>query len=181
MEIGRIAEIVADHRCRHVVITGGEPMIAPGIHDLCSLLSARGHHITIETAGTVSPNNIACDLASLSPKLQNATPLPGEISEAWILRHDETRHAPEIVREWLGNYTYQLKFVLTGESDLPEIEELLIGYGNVLPEDVLLMAEGITSETLGARSLLISDICRRKGFRYSPRLHIDLFGNTKGT
>ena len=58
---------------RHVVVTGGEPMIAREIVPLTERLRARGLHITIETAGTVF-QPVACDLMSISPKLSNSTP-----------------------------------------------------------------------------------------------------------
>ena len=60
-------------RRRHVVVTGGEPMIAPEIVALTEHLRERGLHITIETAGTVF-TPVACDLMSISPKLANSTP-----------------------------------------------------------------------------------------------------------
>src|SRR5438477_971581 len=55
---------------RHVVLTGGEPMIAPGIIELSERLHERGLHVTVETAGTVF-TPVACDLMSISPKLSN--------------------------------------------------------------------------------------------------------------
>ena len=57
----------------YVVVTGGEPMIAPEIVPLTERLRASGMHITIETAGTVF-QPVACDLMSISPKLANSTP-----------------------------------------------------------------------------------------------------------
>lgn len=71
--LDEILEQVATFPGRHVVVTGGEPMIAPGIVALTQRLRARGLHITIETAGTVFAP-VACDLMSISPKLANATP-----------------------------------------------------------------------------------------------------------
>ena len=68
---------VRKHPARHCVLTGGEPMVAKGIHELAAALRLEGKHITIETAGTVLPGGIACDLASLSPKLSNSTPRTG--------------------------------------------------------------------------------------------------------
>src|SRR4051794_37155593 len=62
---------VNEFPARHVVVTGGEPMIAAEIDTLCSALRDRGLHITIETAATVF-KPVACDLASLSPKLSNS-------------------------------------------------------------------------------------------------------------
>src|SRR6184192_2795417 len=61
----------------HVVLTGGEPMIMPDIAELCEALKAREYHITIETAATVF-KSMKVDLASLSPKLANSTPVERE-------------------------------------------------------------------------------------------------------
>src|SRR5690606_35660694 len=100
---------VEAHPGQHVVITGGEPMIAPEIGHLTELLRNAGKHITIETAGTVPPDGIACDLASLSPKLSHSTPLPGEISQGWVERHEKLRLQPDVLRQWLAAYDFQLK------------------------------------------------------------------------
>src|SRR5690349_19616747 len=67
-----VAKITA-FGAKHVVLTGGEPMIMPDIVPLAQQLRDSGHHITIETAGTVF-KPIAMDLASVSPKLSNSTP-----------------------------------------------------------------------------------------------------------
>src|SRR5262249_44631393 len=71
--VDRIFEEVRSHPARHVVVTGGEPMIAPEIVALTQRLRDAGLHITIETAGTVF-RPVACDLMSISPKLANSTP-----------------------------------------------------------------------------------------------------------
>ncbi len=68
-----ILERVAKFPGRHVVLTGGEPMIMPDLVELCGALKARDYHITIETAATVFAA-VTVDLASLSPKLSNSTP-----------------------------------------------------------------------------------------------------------
>ena len=67
MEVPEILEEVGKFPARHVVLTGGEPMIARDIHALAAGLREAGYHITIETAGTVAPAGIACDLASICP------------------------------------------------------------------------------------------------------------------
>ena len=167
---------------RHAVVTGGEPMVARGVHDLCAGLREAGFHITIETAATVGPGGIACDLASLSPKLANSPPQPGEIDEAWRVRHERDRWRPEIVREWAGRYPFQLKFVCEGIADLEEIGGLLRALGDrVRPADVLLMPQGTDPGTLAGRERELVDLCLRRGYRYCPRLHIGLFGNRRGT
>jgi 7-carboxy-7-deazaguanine synthase len=182
MSIDAIVAEVENHPAAHVVLTGGEPMVARGIHELAARLRASGKHITIETAGTIAPGGIACDLASISPKLANSTPLPGTIEPAWIERHERSRLRPDILREWLGNYSYQLKFVVASETDLAEIESLLAGTGLAIPPaKVLLMPEGTDPATLDARRAMLVDLCLRKGHRLCDRLHIRLFGNTRGT
>ena len=183
MGITEILERVRGYDCRHVVLTGGEPMIASGIRELASILRAEGRHLTIETAATVPPEGIACDLASLSPKLANSTP-DADQAGPWRDRHEKTRLQPEVIRSWLEAGPCQLKFVVSRVEDLPEIEELLNEVGSVpgfTRDRVLLMPEGTDVEALRGRAQVLAEICLEHGFRYAPRLHIDLFGNTRGT
>src|SRR6185312_15697990 len=56
MPVDEIVTRVAEFGARHVVLTGGEPMIMPDIAPLCEALEKVGHHITIETAATVFKN-----------------------------------------------------------------------------------------------------------------------------
>ena len=146
MSIEQIVAEVSQHPTRYVVLTGGEPMVAKGIHDLASKLRELGKHITIETAATIAPDGIACDLASLSPKLSNSTPQAGTIESAWIQRHEERRFQPEVIRDWIGAHHHQLKFVVSEDSQITEIEALLaqIGPDEIRPERVQLMPEGRT-------------------------------------
>ena len=169
--------------CPHVVLTGGEPMIASGIQELAFGLREAGHQITIETAATVAPQGIVCDLASLSPKLANSTPDSAQAGP-WSQRHELTRFQPGVIRAWLESCPTQLKFVVSALEDLPEIEGLLAEIGNVSGfsrDRVLLMPEGTDVETLRERGPLLAEICLEHGFRYAPRIHIELFGNTRGT
>jgi 7-carboxy-7-deazaguanine synthase len=176
-----LAEKVLAYPCRHVVLTGGEPMIARDIHPLAARLREAGRHITIETAATIEPGGIACDLASLSPKLANSRP-DQRFSEDWRQRHETIRLQPSIIRQWIDNYSYQLKFVVTSESDLREIEDLIQQIDRPIPpENLLLMPEGVDTETLQARETWLARICLQRGFRYCPRLHIALYGNVRGT
>ena len=86
MTVGEIVTAVRQFPARHVVLTGGEPMIAPGIRELAAEFRRLSYHITIETAATIAPAGIACDLASLSPKLRNSTP-DARLDEAWRRKH----------------------------------------------------------------------------------------------
>ena len=180
MSVAEILRKVSDWNCRHVVLTGGEPMIAPELPELTAALRKAGKHITIETAATLPPGGIACDLASLSPKLSNSTP-PKERDPAWAKKHESTRLQPAVISDWIKNYNYQLKFVVCTEKDLAEIKDLLSRFPLVPFHRVLLMPEGTDSKTLTARSPWLVEICKREGFRFCPRLHIELFGHARGT
>jgi 7-carboxy-7-deazaguanine synthase len=182
MSLDDIVHEVESLPSRHVVVTGGEPMVARGIHTLLARLRQSGRHITIETAGTVPPQNISCDLASVSPKLANSTPSAGDAGAAWSARHEATRWQPEVVREWIGAFPFQLKFVVSRPQDVEEIGTMLQELGVAVPCDrVLLMPEGIDAGSLRSRAAWLVDICKQTGYRYCPRLHIELFGNTRGT
>jgi 7-carboxy-7-deazaguanine synthase len=180
MSIEEILKKLTDWNCDHVVLTGGEPMVAPDLPELATVLKKQKKHITIETAGTILPNSISCDMASISPKLSNSTPSP-ERDPAWAKKHKATRLQPEVISEWIRKYPFQLKFVVSSELDLAEIKDLLSRLPPVPLHQILLMPEGIDVKTLAARSPWLVDICKREGFRFCPRLHIELFGHTRGT
>ena len=180
MSVEDILRKVSEWDCHHVVLTGGEPMIAPDLPALAAELRKIGKHITIETAATVTPKGIDCDLASLSPKLSNSTP-PSERDPAWAKKHEATRLRPGVIAEWIKNYDFQLKFVVSSEKDLVEIKSLLAQLSAVPFDRVLLMPEGIDSTTLASRSPWLVETCKREGFRFCPRLQIELFGHTRGT
>ena len=174
LSVGQIVDQVQALRARHVVVTGGEPMIAPGIVALTQALRDLGLHITIETAGTVF-EPVACDLMSISPKLANSSPLVSR----WAARHDRLRIQPAILRELMERYAYQLKFVIAAPEDLAEVGELVAAL-SAQRANVILMPEGTDRDVLRERSVWLAEICKQEGFRFSPRLHVDLYGNRRG-
>ena len=169
-----IVEEVNAYRASHVVITGGEPMIAPEIAELTHRLS---QHITIETAGTVD-TQVRCDLMSISPKLANSTPHDRE-GGRWAHQHDRLRSQPEILKRLIQLYSDQLKFVLMNESDLAQVRAMVEEIG-AAKSRVVLMPEGIDSAVLAERGRWLAEVVKREGFRFTPRLHIDLWGNRRG-
>lgn len=158
----------------HVVVTGGEPMIMPETVALTTALRARGLHITVETAGTVYAP-VACDLMSLSPKLANSTPDDAR----WGPVHERTRIQMDVLRRLMAEYAHQLKFVVAAPEDLAEILTLTEAL-EARREDVLLMPEGRTPEGLRERAQWLVPLCLRHGFRYSPRVHVDIWGDRRG-
>ena len=177
--IEKILRRVDQHRTRYVVITGGEPLLAGDVEELALELKRRGKHITIETAGTIF-KPLRCDLVSLSPKLANSTPWKRARGK-FARMHDEHRLNVPVLKEYLRDYDYQLKFVVESESDFGEIAELLDRLKTVEPARVLIMAQGTTRKQVGDKSRWIVPLCMRHGYGYTPRLHIELFGNRRGT
>lgn len=181
-DLDQILAAVERHpKTRHVVLTGGEPMLAKQIRELAAAIKATGRHITIETAATIPPEGVACDLASLSPKLLNSAPDP-QLHATWRRRHEATRWQPDVVRAWIDHYEYQFKFVVARPEDVDELEHMLAALKRDIPaHKVLLMPEGTTPERIRARSAWLSQLCQQRGYRYAHRLHIELYGNTRGT
>lgn len=161
----------------YVVLTGGEPMLFEAIEPLALTLRDRGMKITVETAGTVF-REVACDLMSISPKLSNSTP-EGD----WSERHEDTRRSTDAVRQLMDAYNYQLKFVIDPEGDGRDIDEVRTLVAELRPnsERILIMAEGTCAEVLHRKERLLVPVCLEEGWRLTPRFHVDLFGNTRGT
>jgi 7-carboxy-7-deazaguanine synthase len=111
---------------------------------------------------------------SISPKLSNSTP-EGD----WASRHERLRIQPAPLRQLLERYDYQLKLVLEKPEDVDEVRALISTLG--APADrVILMPEGTDAARLRERSVWLAEICKQEGFRFSPRLHIDLYGSRRG-
>lgn len=178
MEVAVIVRAVQQHTAaRHVVLTGGEPMIAPGVVELSQQLAARRYHVTIETAGTVW-QPVACQLMSISPKLSNSTPHQRD-GGRWAAQHDRLRIQEDVLRDLMAGYPHQLKFVVEKPEDLDEILKLCEQL-QADPRHVVLMPEGRDAVTLRERCLWLAEVCKRTGFRLSPRLHVDLWGDRRG-
>ena len=170
MTVTEILGAAQEFGAAHAVVTGGEPML---FEETVELTRALGMHVTIETAGTVY-KPVRCDLMSISPKLANSTP-----EGAFEAQHERTRYRPDVLKRLIGEYEYQLKFVVLDEADLREIHTIVDEIGADRGR-VLLMAEGRDAETIRSRALWIAEVCKNEGFRYSPRLHVDLWGDRRG-
>ncbi len=177
MSVEAIAAEAAAYGARHVVVTGGEPMIAPGMVELTGELKARGMHITVETAGTVAAA-VICDLMSISPKLSNSTPWERE-GGRWAAQHERLRYQPEVLRKLMESYPYQLKFVIARPEDAEEVERMAAETGAEAGR-VMLMPEGTKAEMLAERGRWVAEICKQRGWRFSPRLHVELWGDRRG-
>lgn len=172
----------------HIVFTGGEPLLYQDLLvDLISRLSSEGcFNFTFETNGTVALkpyfinkindilefSNIIITF-SCSPKLS----ISGHTIEETLF--------PERVKtfnEILDSELY-LKFVIRDEKDIEEVRKFSEAYINagVYLEDIYLMPEGgtVCNETSLTEQETVN-LCIKYGYRYSPRLHLQLFGNKWG-
>jgi 7-carboxy-7-deazaguanine synthase len=199
--VARVKELPASH----VILTGGEPMIFAESVELTMALRHLGRHITIETAGTrYMP--VACDLMSISPKLSNSTPglkgsgvfisssdrtegrapaqstTPDPFNDLWTARHERRRHAPNVIRQLVAEYAYQLKFVVATVDDCREVEEYLLGFPEVDESRVLLMPMGTDAALLAETAIWLEPYCAEHGWHYCPRRHVEWFGGVvRGT
>ncbi len=188
LSIGEIIEEVRRYeQASHVVFTGGEPLLHSESVSLLEALAEEGYHTTVETNGTIY-REAPIDLVSISPKLASSTPTPeldpkgdGE----WEQKHETERIDIDTLSPLLETYESQLKFVVTGPEDLEEIEELLEALRAngtaVANEQVLLMPEGMTRAQLDKTRNEVAQLAIEHGYRYTPRLHVDLWNDAPGT
>jgi 7-carboxy-7-deazaguanine synthase len=173
-----ILAAVEEWDCRHVVLTGGEPLLFAEMIPLSERLRAQGRHLTVETAGTLFLP-VACDLMSISPKLAGSGPSPRE-HPRWSRRHERQRRQPEILRRLMAEYDYQLKFVIDQPADVAEVERFLESRPEVAADRVMLMPQCLTVEEMARREPWIREACAARGWTYCPRRQLEWFGGLRG-
>jgi 7-carboxy-7-deazaguanine synthase len=178
-ELNEILLEAKRHPTKYVVVTGGEPFLAHEIEELTRRLKREGFHITMETAATIF-KAVQCDLMSMSPKLANSTPWKRDKGR-FAKIHEEHRINSPVILQFIDRYDYQLKFVVDNKKDFLEIEKILAMLETVDRSRVLVMAQGRTKSELREKGPWIVELCQKHGFSYTPRLHIELFGNRRGT
>ncbi|MFO1021047.1 MAG: 7-carboxy-7-deazaguanine synthase QueE [Planctomycetales bacterium] len=150
---------------RHVVLTGGEPLLQPALIPLSVALREQKQHVTVETAGTVY-RPVAADLMSISPKLSNSTPEESR-SLKWSRRHAQQRENRNVVTRLMAEYLYQLKFVVEQPEDLPEILTYLEAFPQVTAERVWLMPEARTQQEHADKRAWLEPLAASHGFRFA--------------
>jgi 7-carboxy-7-deazaguanine synthase len=173
--VGELVDEAVGCGLQHVVVTGGEPLLQREIGLLTQGLRKAGLHITVETAGTID-RELECDLLSVSPKTASSDP-----QGHWRRRHRRLRSDLAPLRRLLQRFpAHQVKLVIQDADDLQEGLAILDQVGPIARQRVLLMAEGRSAEEVAGRAGLVAGLCLEHGFRYTPRLHLDLFGGGRG-
>jgi 7-carboxy-7-deazaguanine synthase len=179
MSTDEIVSQVEEWDTEHVVVTGGEPMLFAELVPLYRRLREIGRHVTIETAGTLQLP-VECDLMSISPKFESSAP-DAKAHAHWHRRHERERHRPEVIRQLVSEYDYQLKFVVDSVDDLESVRDYLGEVPEINRQKVLLMPQGTDRELLDARAVWLKPFCEAEGLVFCPRKQIEWFGAVRGT
>ena len=175
----------------HFIITGGEPMMwqkqimellrQPEFNDLKNLtIETNTTHLFKDGFDKWVQGLVAGDYTkepvhitwSSSPKLSIS-------GEAW-----DKAIRPEVAAQYAGvpNTHIYFKFVVEDEQDLEEVERASQEYKRAgVNADIYLMPVGATVEGQAKTARQVAEIAMKEGYRYSGRLHVDLFGNRWGT
>lgn len=181
---------------RHVVITGGEPLLQKRpLANLCERIKNElDLHITLESNGTLFDDCLAqwVDLFSISPKLSNSVPNSKKLAHYGLKEsgpykfHKDRRLNTQALQSYIdlcNNSTkeLQLKFVIGKSDDLQEVKkDYLNALSNYKKNDILLMPLGANQGEIAKSAPIALEMAIANGWRYSPRVHIDLFGSKQG-
>lgn len=168
-----ILKVLSRYPCNNLVLTGGEPLLQQaGWLELLELASSheKQYHVEIETNGTKLPSpELAAhiDQFNISPKLSNSG------------NTESLRYQPEVLQWYQESDKAWFKFVVQNHEDLTEVKSIITNH-NIDPAQVILMPEGRTPESLLEKRLWLADLCRDHGYRFSDRLHVQLWGSKRG-
>ncbi|GJM06901.1 MAG: 7-carboxy-7-deazaguanine synthase [marine bacterium B5-7] len=158
----------------HLVISGGEPLMqqTPLLAFILALKTRIPHvFIEIETNATqamATPLIPHLNQINASPKLKCS----GEPAEKRYLQHVLTQYAAAT--------QCVFKFVVQTSEDVSEIDRDFVTPLNLSPDRIWLMPEGGTKDAIMEKSPWIIELCKQRGFRFTTRLHILLWGEVVG-
>ena len=165
-----VAARIAAFGGARLVVTGGEPLLqGPALARTIALLP--GIRVEVETNGTVAPVPALDALVAqynVSPKLAHS----GNPTDLAL--------PPERLAAWAAEPRAWFKFVVATPDDLAEVSALAQTHG-ISSERVFLMPEGRDSGTVRERLRWMAEECTSRGYNLSDRLHIHLYGDTRGT
>ena len=170
MTIDEVKDAILDLEIKHLVITGGEPLLQQD--DLADLLSflKPDFYVEVETNCTILPNKMLTDLIdqwNVSPKTKNSGN-PLELCEN-----------NECYYFFANQENCFFKYVVENESDIPEIKKFVTKY-NIPENRVQLMTQASTKEEISMKEKSISELAKLHNFSFSPRLHVAMWGSQRG-
>ncbi len=160
MQTEEVIKEIQKYPGKHIVVTGGEPLLQQNALIEFFQTLPKGYYIEIETSGSLKPFiNSYVNHYNCSPKLSNS----------------ENRSIK--LEKFPAEKSYY-KFVVSTEENLKEIKDFIKKH-NIRREKVILMPEGVKKRELQEKSLWLAEICKRENLRFTPRLHINLWGNKR--
>jgi organic radical activating enzyme len=172
LSVSDVAQSIRALSNDRLVVTGGEPLLQDaGIVELIALLDDGGRpFLEVETNGTIAPSAALAervDQWNVSPKLKNS----GD--------PERLRYKPEVLSLFRATKRAFLKLVVETPLDADEAQGLVRSL-NWPAERVFLMAQATSRALLAERSPIVSAEALRRGFRYSPRLHVERWNGARG-
>ncbi|MEC9280271.1 MAG: 7-carboxy-7-deazaguanine synthase QueE [Chloroflexota bacterium] len=168
--VEEVQKTILSYDCPHLVITGGEPMLQQmELIPLVSSLKQQGFYFEVETNGTIPPlpeMERDIDQWNVSPKLGTSG------------NREHRRLVPSTLESFSSIPGAYFKFVIVEPQDIEEVCELAERY-DIPPQRIILLPEGRKLEVLRTRNQWVSEACVKHGFRFSPRLHILLWGDER--
>ena len=168
--VEQLRERILSASVPHLVLTGGEPLLQQSSLVLLAEQLAANVYVEVETNGTVvpSPELVArIDQWNVSPKLGNS-----RVPRRARIRHDALAVLRESGRAWL-------KLVVSPGPDFDEASALVAEL-DWPSQRVLLMPLARSRDQLRACATAVAQTCMARGFRYSPRLQVELFDGKRG-
>ena len=168
----------------HLVITGGEPLLGwqrayPDLLDHPNMADLK--NITFETNGTQELHDeLRKYLLNWKTAGKEITfSVSAKLSASGELWADAIK--PEIVRSYEQYGTTYLKFVVENPADFDEVDRAVKAYRDAgFSGVVYIMPVGGVVSVYNGNKFNVADEAMRRGYYYSPRLHVDLWGNSWG-
>ena len=169
----------------HLILTGGEPLLAwqrlyvelfehPRMRDLKNVTFETNttQHLHDELFDYLHSNDRIKVTWSCSPKLTVS-------GESW---EDAIKPDVAYCYSLVDDSDIYLKFVVADSEDIADVDRAVKAYRKAgLECPVYLMPLGGRSEEYNLNVQEVAEICMERGWRFTPRLHISLFGNAWGT
>jgi len=177
LDIDKVLTFLKEQPVKHIVITGGEPTIQKDIVSVTDRFLNNGYTVTIETNGTAYHEWMSEHaFMSFSPKLKSSY---AQTSPMDFSIHSKNNNFIDSINKYIQTRDYQMKFVVNSQEDLEEILDLQtkIGFDS---NKVYLMPQGITTGQFKDKEKWIFQQCIDNGFNYTPRMHIEIWGNKRG-
>ena len=171
-------------KIHRIVFTGGEPLLFQ--EDIKQIIiglkpfggrnySYKNWSFEIETNGTLSPDTLDSEFSNKWSSIN----IDYNVSPKLTFFNNQNKRDYSVLSKLSLFHNSTFKFVISRPEDLDEINEIKEKAG-IADERIYIMPRGYTEEDVKKNSRIAVDLCLKSGYKYSPRLHIMIWGNKKG-